>query len=199
MMFARIALALPLGAAVTAGLLYMMHLFIATGHGQSDVAVARVVDFVRVERSEEVRKREQRPEKPEALEPSPDVPQPELTDAFGATLEIALTKPDIAFAGEVGGTGMVANDGEYLPIVKVAPVYPTRALQRRLEGYVVVEFVVTASGNVRDVVVVESSEALFEQAAIDAAMKFRYKPRVVDGEPVAVAGVQNRITFKLSA
>lgn len=198
-MFARIALALPLGAVVTAGLLYAMHLFIATGHGQSDVTVARVVDFVRVERSEQVEHRDKRPEKPGALEPSPDVPQPEMVDAFGGTLEVAFTKPSIAFAGEIAGTGLVASDGEYLPIVKVAPVYPMRALQRRLEGYVVVEFVVTASGNVRDVTVVESSETLFEQAAIDAATKFRYKPRVVDGEPVEVVGVQNRITFKLDA
>jgi protein TonB len=120
-------------------------------------------------------------------------------ESFGNTIEIALAKPDIRFGAEIGGTGLVASDGEYLPVVKVAPVYPMRALQRRLEGYVVVEFVVTASGNVRDVVVVESSEPVFEQAAIDAAMKFRYKPRIVDGEPVAVAGVQNRITFKLNA
>jgi protein TonB len=90
---------------------------------------------------------------------------------------------------------MIASDGEYLPIVKVAPVYPTRALQRRLEGYVIVEFVVTANGSVRDVAVVESSDAVFERAAIEAALKFKYKPRVVDGSPIEVAGVQNRITF----
>jgi periplasmic protein TonB len=199
MMFARIVIALPLGAIVTAGLLFMMHLFIATGHGQSDATVARAVDFVRVERSEQIETQEKRPEKPEDLERAPDVPQPETTDSFGSTIEIALSKPDIRFGAEIGGTGLVASDGEYLPVVKVAPVYPMRALQRRLEGWVIVEFVVTASGNVRNVVVVESSEPMFEQAAIDAAAKFRYKPRIVDGEAVEVAGVQNRITFKLNA
>ena len=36
-----------------------------------------------------------------------------------------------------------------------------------------------------------------KQAALDAALKFKYKPRVVNGEPMEVAGVQNRITFKI--
>ena len=74
-----------------------------------------------------------------------------------------------------------------------------RALQRRVEGYVIVEFVVTTSGSVTDVTVVESSAPVFEQAAIEAAQKFKYKPRVVDGVAIEVSGVQNRITFKLNA
>jgi protein TonB len=70
-------------------------------------------------------------------------------------------------------------------------------MQRRLEGYVIVEFVVTTSGGVRDVAVVESSSEIFESAAMEAALKFRYKPRVVDGIAIEVAGVQNRISFRL--
>jgi protein TonB len=84
-------------------------------------------------------------------------------------------------------------------VVKVAPVYPMRALQRRLEGYVVVEFVVTSSGAVRDVTVIESTAEIFEEAAVEAAMKFKYKPRIVDGTPIEVPGVRNQITFKLDA
>jgi periplasmic protein TonB len=199
MMFARIAIAVPLGTVVTASLLYMMHMFIATGHEHSEASATRIVDFVRVERSQQIEKKDLRPEKPDAIEPEPDLPQPPAMDAFGSTIEIALAKPKIAFQAKISGAGIVASDGEYLPVVKVAPVYPMRALQRRLEGYVIVEFAVTASGSVRDVVVVESSETVFEEAAIEAARKFRYKPRVVNGEAVEVTGVQNKITFKLSA
>ena len=91
-----------------------------------------------------------------------------------------------------------SGDGEYLPIVKVAPVYPRRALQRGIEGYVIVEFIVTKQGSVRDPVVVEANpQGIFERAAMDAALKFKYKPRVVNGEPTEVAGVQNRITFEI--
>ena len=41
------------------------------------------------------------------------------------------------------GFGLAPSDGEYLPIVKVQPVYPRRALSRGIEGYVIVEFTVT--------------------------------------------------------
>ncbi|MBN1239057.1 MAG: energy transducer TonB, partial [Gammaproteobacteria bacterium] len=87
--------------------------------------------------------------------------------------------------------------GEYLPIVKVAPVYPARAASRGLEGYVIVEFTVTRTGTTKDISVVESTSSLFERAAVDAAGKFKYKPRVIDGEPVEVPGVRNKITFVL--
>lgn len=198
-MFGRIAIAVPLGTIVTAGLLYMMHVLISTEHEHTDASINRIVDFVRLERAPQIEKKDLRPEKPEAIEPEPDLPQPPAMDAFGSTIEIALAKPKIAFEAKIGGSGIVPSDGEYLPIVKVAPVYPMRALQRRLEGYVIVEFAVTASGSVRNVVVVESSEPVFEEAAIEAAQKFRYKPRVVNGEAVEVTGVQNKITFKLAA
>ena len=77
-------------------------------------------------------------------------------------------------------------------------MYPRRALQRGIEGFVIVEFTVTKQGTVRDPIVVEANpEGIFEQAAIDAAMKFKYKPRVVNGEATSVSGVQNRISFQI--
>ena len=98
----------------------------------------------------------------------------------------------------VGGGGF-SSDGEYLPIVKVAPVYPRRAQTRGIEGYVLLEFIVTKTGAVRNPFVVEAKPpGIFDRAAISAALKFKYKPKVVNGEPIDVAGVRNRITFELS-
>jgi protein TonB len=85
-----------------------------------------------------------------------------------------------------------------VPIVKVAPIYPRRALSRGIEGYVIVEFTVTPQGTVVSPEVVEAEpEGIFERAAMDAAKKFKYKPRMVDGKAVSVPGVQNQITFKM--
>ncbi|MEL0068857.1 MAG: energy transducer TonB, partial [Gammaproteobacteria bacterium] len=85
-----------------------------------------------------------------------------------------------------------------LPIVKVQPIYPRRALQRGIEGYVIVEFTVTKNGSVANPKVVEAEPPnLFDKAAVDAAKKFKYKPRVIDGEPTEVMGVQNLITFTM--
>ena len=86
-----------------------------------------------------------------------------------------------------------------LPVVKVAPIYPDRALKEGIEGHVLLEFVVTEAGTVRDVVVLEAEPSdVFERAAIKAALKFKYKPRIVDGKPVETAGVRNRIVFEIS-
>ena len=96
------------------------------------------------------------------------------------------------------GMGAGASDGDYLPIVKVAPVYPQRALSRKIEGWVLVEFTVTETGAVADARAIEAEPpGIFEDAAVEAALKFRYKPRVIDGKPVAVSGVQNLIRFEM--
>ncbi len=61
----------------------------------------------------------------------------------------------------------------------------------------IVEFTVTKTGSVRDPFIVESTSSLFENAALQAVLRFKYKPRIVDGDPIEVAGVQNKITFEL--
>ena len=91
-------------------------------------------------------------------------------------------------------------DGDIeLPIVKVAPIYPERAFKEGIEGDVLLEFVVTETGAVRDAVVVEAKPSgVFEQAALNAVGKFKYKPRIVDGKPVETTGVRNRFSFEIS-
>jgi TonB family protein len=92
--------------------------------------------------------------------------------------------------------GFGVPDGEYLPIVKVAPTYPKRAAAEGLDGYVIVQYTVTKSGATSEVVIIESSNTVFEQAAVESARKYKYKPRVVDGQPVAVPGVTTKMIFE---
>lgn len=88
---------------------------------------------------------------------------------------------------------------EFLPLVKVAPTYPRYALERNLQGHVLLEFAVTTTGSVRDPVVLEAEPpGVFDRAAIAAALRFRYKPKVIEGEAVEVTGVRNRIIFEVS-
>ena len=99
-----------------------------------------------------------------------------------------------------GGFSLGVGEGDYLPIVKVAPIYPQRALSRSIEGYCVVQYVVTKTGQIRDPFVVEDqcTSSLFHRASVQAAMKFKYKPRVLDGVAVEVPGVQNKFTFEIT-
>lgn len=197
-MIARYGVAITIGAGVTFGLLFLMQLMIATGRGAlSDDSQFRIVDFVRVERQEIIETKKDKPEKPPEPETQPDMPNPDNMDNFDSSLAVSMSTPTLSSGINVGGLGFGVADGEYLPIVKVAPVYPSRAASRGLEGYVIVEFVVTRTGTTRDVTVVESSSSLFDRAAVDAAGKFKYKPRVIDGEAVEVPGVRNKITFVL--
>ena len=124
--------------------------------------------------------------------------------------ELILDEPGIDQTG-IGRQGAPASVNERAPIttpgafrngpalalVAVAPVYPARAAARGLEGYVIDQFTITALGTGADVIVTDSSNALFDRYAIDAAYKFKSKPRVIDGEPVECRGVLNKFTFVL--
>ena len=81
-------------------------------------------------------------------------------------------------------------------IVAPPPVYPTDLRAEYSEGFVDIKFEITAAGTVRDLVVVDSvPPGVFDEAALQGVMKFYYKPRIVDGEPVAVDGVRTRFKF----
>ena len=106
----------------------------------------------------------------------------------------------IVSSDETGAPASMADGRmtDLLPIITEPPVYPRRAVDRGIEGWVIVEFTVTETGEVKDPRVVEAHpELIFNDAAIRAARKFRYKPRIVDGKPVSVAGVLHKITFRL--
>ena len=105
---------------------------------------------------------------------------------------------DIEMTG--GGFSLGVGEGDYLPIVKVATIYPNRALTRGIEGYCVVQYTVTRQGTVKDPVVIEDqcTSSLFYSASLNAALKFKYKPRIMDGEAVEVPGVQNKFTYEIT-
>lgn len=197
----RVPAALPLAALITFGAFFVMSLLIATGRSAlTEQADGRVVDFVRVKQDEQVQKKDRKPERPPKPEKPPEAPKPQMEQNVAKVdqgLSIGAVSAEVDVNVDAGLDGAGA-EGEYLPIVKVQPVYPQRALQRGIEGWVLVEFTVTASGSVRDPRVVDSDPAdIFDRAAMKAAEKFRYKPRVIGGKPVEVEGVQNLIRFQM--
>jgi TonB family protein len=115
---------------------------------------------------------------------------------------VALTIPLLAGLA-VQETAMAQRSSsaveEYLPVVKVAPVYPARAAEIGLEGYVVVQYTVNTLGSTENVVVLESSSNLFDQSAVDSALKYKYRPRLVNGTPVAVESVTTKIIYALQS
>jgi protein TonB len=177
-----------------------MHLLIE--YGESAVTKERDrhnLEFVRVKRNESLNTEDFTPEKPpKPPETPPETPPQDMDNVDPNAPTINVAAPTMDVASDIGGPGgMNIAEGDYLPIVRVAPVYPARALSRGLEGHVDLSFTVTTAGTVRDPVVIFSTSSMFERAATSAVMKFKYKPRVVDGVPVDVPNVKTRITFRI--
>jgi protein TonB len=200
MKFIRLLIGALLGLVVTVALFVLMPVLIETADKTiKEKDSFRLADITMPEREIEAQLKEAKPDKPQNPdEPPPDMDQPEMDD-------VELNPDAMNMTPQTGmdlsidvGTGIGSSDGEFLPIVKVAPMYPRRANSRGIEGYCTVEYTVTKSGAIRDPRAVDCQPAgYFERSSIKAALKFKYKPRVIDGQPVDVDGVRNRFTFEL--
>lgn len=204
----RFALALVAAAAVTFAVFWMMQGLVNSGKSVMEQEnFGKLVEFVDVSQSDDVQTKQRKPKKPPVAPSEPpkiQQPKPAVDAAASAGAgdagSFVADNIDIApdMKADAGLSGAATSDGEYLPIVKIAPQYPRSAAQRGIEGYVVLEFTVTTLGTVKDVKVIEAEPAnVFNQAAISAAQKFKYKPKVVNGQPVEVPSVRNIIRFEL--
>ena len=200
--FFRLIVSVLVAVAVTFSLLWAMQFLISTANRDLDKSKrGQMVDFVRVKKQEIVEKKKVKPKKPPPPKMAPEPPKPQLDDVKPEAEKIALNPVDVSAEIDVSADGFSSgfSDGDMLPIVKVQPQYPRRALSRGIEGYVIVEFTVTKRGGVKNARVIDSvpKTDVFHKSAINAALKFKYKPRVVDGNPVEVAGIRNKITFQI--
>jgi protein TonB len=80
---------------------------------------------------------------------------------------------------------------------KLEVVYPERALERGVEGWVEMDYTVNPDGSVSDVTVENAVPAnLFDQAGVKAVSKLRYQPVMQAGKPVAVTS-KLRVVFRM--
>lgn len=183
----------------TAGLVLLMHSLISSKFEKPKEGDSiRFSDVRMPDRDIETQYDQEKPEKPDEPEDVPDIPEPDFDAPDVSAEAVNIAAPTIDSNVEVQ-FGSFKSDGEYLPIVRVEPIYPTRAASRGVEGYVIIEFTVTSTGSVVDPVVVEAEpSSIFNRAAERAVLKWKYKPRVVDGTPIDVPGVRTRLTFELA-
>lgn len=196
-MIARLGISATMGIVITFALLWLMQFLIASGRSAiTDKGEFRFADFIRVRQEEMIERKDRKPKKPpEVEEKPPEMPPPQMDslDPNSPTVSLGRVSVDISMNMEGGD---FAVDGEYLPIVRVEPIYPRRAQSRGIEGFCDMEFTVTRTGEVTDAVAVTCSSTVFQSASVKAVQKWKYKPRVVDGEPIDSPGVQTRLTYK---
>lgn len=196
----RYFLALAVGCVAAVSLLWVMQFLIATGKAAiTESYDASFLEFVQVKKDEVLETKEEKPERPpKPDEAPPDLPQQDMDSGdLDSVLGIAPVSPnmDVGLDSKLGDFSLA--EGDYLPLVRVDPIYPRRAQSRGLEGYCDLVLTVTPTGSTADVRITECSSSLFERASVQAALKFKYKPRVVEGTAIAVPGVKYRMTFRI--
>lgn len=202
-MLARYILSFAFASAVAVGLFLLMHGLIAHEGGRlEDTGPKTVIDFVRLKRDSrlDVKKRA-KPDKPPPQQ-QPVSPSMSLPDYDGAPVSVAVKadRPSIGKTFELsGGPSLGApSDTDTIPLVRINPIYPRRAAERRIEGWVIVKFSINEQGMVENPEVVDANpRGIFESAAIRAIRKWKYRPKIEGGKPVKRYGISVKLTFDL--
>ena len=137
-------------------------------------------------------------DKPDAPTPQMDIPAIDvpMNITGGPYLGDFAAAPKAAPAPAPNNAPML--DNEVVPLVRIPPKYPRVASRRGIEGVVTVTFIITKDGRVRDPKVIKAEPAsVFNDAALRAILKWKFKPKYVDGQAVERQATQE-IEFKLS-
>src|SRR5210317_2173948 len=172
--FFRLIIGAILAIPVAGGLFFIMQYLIASADPQIDDSKQRkLADIHMPEREIDTNVKEQKPDKvDDPEEPPPDLDTPDVD--MDMDVEVVNVAPQAQVDVSISSSGMASGDGEYLPIVKVAPIYPRRAQTRGITGYCIVEYTVTASGAIRDPKAVDCQPAgVFESASVRPDLKLR--------------------------
>ncbi|MBY6205931.1 energy transducer TonB [Halomonas denitrificans] len=202
----RYLISLVLAVVVTLAAFYFMHKLISNAGGDNEVLEPPPgIRFGPVEIDDtitkESRKRPEPPPPPEEPPPPPDleIAQVEQTPVNMPQLDL----PDLNFS-PTGGNPVLGNfntnrnaEGDVVPLVRIQPQYPRDAAMNQIEGYVRVQFTITETGAVTNPRVIDAEPPrVFDRAALRAILRWKFKPRIVDGVAVARTATQT-IDFNL--
>ncbi len=194
----RVPIAALAGAAFTVSMFWLLWSMVGTAFDVGDRAEATRIEFSRMRRDTDVAtKRDEKVER-ERPPPTPETPRLAFSPG-GIDNNVAQLSPVVDARGAMSRMTMTAgSDRDVIPQVRIPPEYPPRALQRGLEGWVQVQFTITATGTVKDPVVVDAMpKNIFDDAALKSIIRWRYNPKVENGVAIERVGVQTRIVFQL--
>lgn len=177
------------------GLLYSV---IRAGHAHLEKRDALpTIDFVRLKRDSEVETLQRRKPPPPPPAPPPPAKMKIASEAVSQPGLSGLDIPNLNLKADVNGSGLAGKgpsaaalfDGDIVPLQCPPTAYPADARRAGLTGWVQVEFVVNPDGSVRSARAIEAQpKGLFEAAAVIAAQRCKFKPKMVDGQPVEQRG-----------
>lgn len=204
----RVLVAALVAIGVTFGLfLFMFKLISLGGDNRTELDAISGIHFGPVEIPDEiVEKSRRKPKKPPPPKDPPPPPRMQISKVDQKVQnmpQLDLPQIDVPMSG---GAGMfIGNfeqvdktaEGDIIPIVRINPIYPREAAMNGTEGWVKLEFTITAVGTVKSPRVIDAQPVrIFNREAIRAILKWKFKPRVVDGVAVERQATQT-IDFSL--
>jgi protein TonB len=203
----RILISAISGVVMALLLFWVMHSLISGSRNlNSDRDQSVRLDFIQIDQDELERIKERKPppepEPPKKPPPpklvvnNPDRPKQNMPQMEMPKISLGVASGDGPYLGG-WSAGAPAAEGDVIPIVRINPQYPRQALIDGTSGYVVIEFTIDADGSVSDPEIIESQpRRVFDRSAMQAIYKWKFKPRVVDGKPIARRG-STKIDFNL--
>jgi protein TonB len=186
-----------LAALITFLLFYFMPLLIET---ESDtpqtISVIRILDAMDPEFDPVLDIKEERPE-PIIEENVPIVSEPNRAQKYSGGPVINIYKEELAIDTAPQSVLPMSNN-IMTPLIRTTPNYPSRALQRGLEGFVELSLTVDRFGSVIDPAVINAlPEGIFDRAALQAISSWKYFPAMNNGHAIETYDVRHRIVFQM--
>ena len=191
-----------LAVVVTFGLFLFMFKLISSGtNNNEEMEAIAGIHFGPVDISDDVITKNRRiPKKPPPPKNPPPPPKMQVSKMDQTVqnmptldlpnLETPMTGGEGMFIGNFASVDKT-EEGDIIPIVVIRPMYPREAAMKGQEGWVKVEFTITAIGTVKNPRVIDSKPPrVFNREAIRAILKWKFKPRVVDGVAVDRSATQ---------
>ena len=193
--------ALILGVLISLGLFFLMQSLIDSGEQNTNASSeGQIMEFIRIREDETLSIKDRRkPQKPKPPKEPPSPPKLIVEKQVKPTMNrIKIEIPNIDLPSIAGGGPFLGNwagnplaEGDVLPIVRIDPQWPREALIEGIEGYVVVEVNIGADGSVKDVHVIQAEpKRMFDRNVIRAVLKWKFKPRIINGVPVERKAIQ---------
>ena len=203
----NIALLAIIPACVVSFFLFYLMQYLISGNTtliakSSDIST---LDFVRIQRDEQSEEFKRRlPKKTKTMTPPPVPQDSAATDENTRPVipEFKMKLPDLSGLNLgtgpfLGGMSELKSDSEVIPLVRVEPRYPRKALRAGTQGWVKVQFTILENGTVTNAKVIEAKpRRIFNREAIRAIQRWKFKPKIVDGKAMQQTATQT-INFKL--
>jgi len=192
----RLSAAAMAAAVITLGLFLLMQQLVSSASGsRASLEPISGIRFGPVEIPDEIATRSRRkpppPPPPDEPPPPPRMEVARNDPKFREVPRMDIPRLDVPMIGGggiyIGNLAEVDNtvEGDIIPVVVIRPMYPRDAALSGIEGWVNVEFTITETGTVRNPRVVEADPPrIFNREALRAILKWKFKPRVVDGVAV---------------